>query len=91
MNKIIFQLGLLAFFVSIVFFASQNHPMLDTIARSFIIFVGVVFFVAMVVAVSVLFTNKTKSGSEIESNVLKSQRKFDVKGNSAEPIAKSVV
>lgn len=92
MNKIIFQLGLLAFFVCIVFYASQNHSIIDTIARSFIIFVGVVFFTTLVVAVSMLFTNKThKNPTELNSNILKTQRKFDAKGKAAEPVAKSVV
>lgn len=90
MNKIIFQLGLLAFFVCIIFFASQNHAILDTIARSFIVFVGVVFLATLVLAASMLFTNKVKSNSaEIAPRSIKPQRKFDTTGKTAEPVAKS--
>lgn len=90
MNKIIFQLGLLAFFVSIIFFASQNHAILDTIARSFIVFVGVVFFATLVLAVSMLFTNKAKGNSaDVAPRAIKTQRKFDTTGKTIEPVAKS--
>ncbi|MBI3579201.1 MAG: hypothetical protein HY089_07315 [Ignavibacteriales bacterium] len=91
MNKIIFQLGLLAFFVCIIFFASQNHTILDTIARSFIVFVGVVFLATLVLAASMLFTNKTKGNpADVAPRAIKSQRKFDTTGKTIEPVAKSV-
>jgi Na+-transporting NADH:ubiquinone oxidoreductase subunit NqrD len=42
MNKVIFQIGILAFCVSIVAFGAQQMALMQTLSRSFIVFVGVV-------------------------------------------------
>jgi hypothetical protein len=42
MNKVIFQIGVLAFCVSIVAFGAQQMALIQTLSRSFIVFVGVV-------------------------------------------------
>lgn len=42
MNKVLFQIGLLTFCISIVYFGVQDIPVIDLLSRSFIIFVGVV-------------------------------------------------
>jgi len=39
MNKLIFQIGLLAFFVSIVLFGSNGANLVDMVSRSFIVFI----------------------------------------------------
>jgi hypothetical protein len=39
MNKLIFQVGLLAFFVSIVVLSSNNVPLVETVSRSFVVFI----------------------------------------------------
>jgi hypothetical protein len=41
MNKIIYQIGLLSFFVTSVVFGVQGFSLFDTIIRAFIVFVGV--------------------------------------------------
>jgi hypothetical protein len=52
MTKVIFQIGLLAFCVAVVFFSLENTDMIDIVARSFMVFIAVVcasmvmFFVA---------------------------------------------
>ncbi|MBK7258337.1 MAG: hypothetical protein IPI01_11160 [Ignavibacteriae bacterium] len=42
MTKVMFQIGLLAFFVSAVIFGTQGAPVMDAIARAFIVFIAVV-------------------------------------------------
>ena len=42
MTKVMFQIGLLAFFVSAVIFGSQGMPVMAAIARAFIVFIAVV-------------------------------------------------
>jgi len=42
MTKVMFQVGLLGFFVAIVFFGTQGMPLMDMVLRSFIIFIAVV-------------------------------------------------
>jgi hypothetical protein len=42
MTKVMFQIGLLAFFVSAVVFGMQGLPVMDAIARAFIVFIAVV-------------------------------------------------
>jgi hypothetical protein len=41
MNKIIYQIGLLSFFVTSVVFGLQGFTLFDTISRAFIVFIGV--------------------------------------------------
>lgn len=55
MNKIIFQIGLLVFCVSVVVFTILGNDVVDVIARSFIIFIAsIVAMVGVVVATSLL-------------------------------------
>lgn len=42
MTRVMFQIGLLAFFVSAVIFGTQGLALMDMIARAFIVFVAVV-------------------------------------------------
>lgn len=41
MNKIIFQIGMLSFFVTSVVFGLQGFSLFETITRAFIVFIGV--------------------------------------------------
>lgn len=88
MNKIIFQIGLLAFFVCIVIFASQNYTIIDTVSRSFIVFMGVVLLASLALAMSVLFT--TKQGNKSANSMTKpsTHRRFD-SGKTHEAATKS--
>jgi cation transporter-like permease len=55
MNKIIFQVGLLALCVAVVVFSTMGHDVLDVIAKSFIVFVAsIVIMVGVIVATSLL-------------------------------------
>ena len=47
MNKIIFEIGLLAFCVSFVIFGTQGNDLLETVSRAFIVFMVVVCALAM--------------------------------------------
>jgi hypothetical protein len=55
MNKIIFQIGLLAFFASSVLFASDGLDLIGIVSRGFLVFVGVVLLAAGGLLVSSLF------------------------------------
>lgn len=60
MNKIIFQIGLLAFCVSAVVYAIQEMSFLDVLARSFIIFLATIGALIGIVFVVSTFTAKEK-------------------------------
>jgi hypothetical protein len=42
MTKVMVQIGLLAFFVSAVIFGTEGLPVMDAVARAFIVFIAVV-------------------------------------------------
>lgn len=42
MTKVMVQIGLLAFFVSAVIFGTEGLPIMDAVARAFIVFIAVV-------------------------------------------------
>lgn len=48
MNKLVFQIGILAFFISAVIFGVQEFSLFDTLARAFLVFITVVIFGIMV-------------------------------------------
>lgn len=85
MNKIIFQIGLLAFFVCIVIFSSQEGSILDAISRSFLVFIGVVLFAAVVLGVSMLFT----ANGQTRRPDQKKYSKSDGQGRTVEVSAKT--
>lgn len=66
MNKLIFQLGLLAFFIATVAFGMQHDSLLDTVSRAFIVFIAVVVTAAGVVAVGIAFAAKNKPVNQEE-------------------------
>ena len=41
MKTIVFEVGLLGFFVSAVVFGAEGVPLFDVIARAFIVFIGI--------------------------------------------------
>lgn len=57
-NKIIFQIGLLAFCVSAVIFATGRVQLLEAVSRSFIVFVGVIIISAVSLTVMALVGRK---------------------------------
>jgi hypothetical protein len=66
MNKIIFQIGALAFFVSVVAFSTQKYPMLDAVARAFIIFIIVTVALSVLLALSVAIVTRERQPREEE-------------------------
>ena len=63
-NKIIFQIGVLAFCVTAVFLGAQNVSLMDTISRSFIVFVGVILTMALALMAGSMFMAKGASQPE---------------------------
>ncbi len=66
MNKIIFQIGLLAFCVSSVIFGMQGNNLLETITRAFIVFMVIVCALALILFLASLIGTKerpAKSGT----------------------------
>ena len=63
MNKVIFQVGLLAFCVATVVFGAQQLSLIELVSRSFIVFIGVVVCAALILATSMLFVDKEKEHS----------------------------
>jgi hypothetical protein len=59
MTKVMFQVGLLGFFVSALYFGMQGMPLMDMVLRSFIVFIAVVLMQAAIF-VSVASMKKTK-------------------------------
>jgi hypothetical protein len=55
MNKIIFQIGLLLFFVSIVLFSMSGGEILDVVMRAFIVFIGATGIMGLVGFLSLIF------------------------------------
>jgi SNF family Na+-dependent transporter len=68
MNKIIFQIGLLAFCVSAVVYATQGMSFLDVVARSFIIFMVTIGVLIGIVIIVSTFTTKEKALDEANPN-----------------------
>ena len=67
MNKLVFQIGVLVFCVSVVYFGTQGLDAIQTVSRSFMVFMVVVSgmaVVAMVVATSV--RNKRRDAQQQE-------------------------
>ena len=63
-NKIIFQIGVLAFCVSAVFLGIQNLSLMETVSRSFIVFVGVILTVALVLFAGSMFVTRDAAESD---------------------------
>jgi len=64
MNKVIFQLGLLAFCVASVLFGIQDMSLLEVVARAFLVFVIVVCAIAAVLMIASSFTRPSEPGQE---------------------------
>lgn len=60
MNKVIFQIGVLAFCVSIVAFGAQHMALIQTVSRSFIIFVGVVVTCVILYTIAAVAVDKAR-------------------------------
>ena len=88
-NKIIFQIGVLAFCVTAVFLGIQNISLMDTISRSFIVFVGVILTMALALMAGSMFIAKSAAQPEqfVERERKPVQREV-VKGSDPAPVKK---
>ncbi len=69
MTKVMFQVGLLGFFVATVFFGTQGMPLMDMVLRSFIVFIAVVLGqTAIFVMVASMKTKKVPAGKGHEEH-----------------------
>lgn len=68
MNKIIFQVGLLAFCISAVVYAIQDMSFLDVLARAFIVFMVTIGVLIGIVFITSTFTSKDKVLDDTNTN-----------------------
>ena len=59
MSKTIFKLGLLSFFVATVVFGTENHSLIETLSRAFVVFIGVVVSLAGILAAGYFLAGQT--------------------------------
>lgn len=64
MTKVMFQVGLLGFFVSALYFGTQGMPLMDMVLRSFIVFIGIVVVQAMIFVIVASMKKTTKIAPE---------------------------
>jgi|WetSurMetagenome_2_1015567.scaffolds.fasta_scaffold530463_2 hypothetical protein len=64
LNKVVFQIGLLAFCISAVIFATERVHLLEAVSRSFIVFVGVVLVSAGVFAAAATMSRKRPAAGD---------------------------
>jgi len=58
MNKIVVQVGLLVFFLSVIFFAQRSLPIEQVLLRSFLVFVFVTIMLALLSIIIIKSINK---------------------------------
>lgn len=63
MNKVIFQIGLLAFCISFVIFSTQGEDVLQTAQRSFVVFALVVSGIAVLLFAASSLSARRHTGS----------------------------
>ncbi len=59
MNKIILQLGMLAFFLSVIFFSRMGLPITELFFKSFVVFVATTVMLSIIIMAFIKAINKT--------------------------------
>lgn len=59
MNKIVFNIGLLIFFISVIYFSQKNLPVEDIVIRSLVVFVVVTILISIMALLFIKAINKT--------------------------------
>ena len=78
MNKVIFQIGLLAFCVSFVLFSAQGNDVMQTAQRAFVVFALVVSGIAVLLfAASSLSVRKAAGGPTVGSGASSGSQRSD--------------
>ncbi len=69
MNRVLFQIGVLAFCISVIILINKQYDLIDVISTSFIISVGMTAVCALMITVLALFaTQSVRKESETDSN-----------------------
>ena len=58
MNKIVLQIGLLSFFIAIIFFAQRELPVEQILLRSFMLFIFVTIMLSIIALLIIKSVNK---------------------------------
>ncbi|MDP3148065.1 MAG: hypothetical protein Q8N83_02940 [Ignavibacteria bacterium] len=69
MNKIVLQIGLLIFSVSIIYYSSRNIPLEDILLRSIIIFFAFTLLTGLIVLMFMKSINKVSFEKNKETNL----------------------
>jgi hypothetical protein len=78
MNKLVFQIGVLVFCVSVVYFGAQGADAIQVVSRSFLVFMAVVSGMAIVAIVvsSTLRGNRRQDAAGAKSGADQQARKM---------------
>jgi hypothetical protein len=60
MNKVIFEIGLLSFFVSTIIFGTEGHTLLGILSRAFVVFISVVLSLGGILAAGLFLASQEK-------------------------------
>ena len=89
MNRTIFEIAILAFCVSVVLFGAEGHSVLDTVSRSFLVFVAVVVLIIIALVVALIVAERTKRSSKRPDDPLARSRNGDASlGKGSQSIAR---
>lgn len=70
MNKILLQVGLLFFFLSLIFFSQLGLPIIDVVVRSFIVFIALMVMLSVFTIIFIRSINKSiNDKSSLENNL----------------------
>lgn len=69
MNKIVLQIGLLIFSISIIYYSSRNIPLEDILLRSIIIFFAFTLLTGLIVLMFMKSINKVSFEKNKETNL----------------------
>jgi hypothetical protein len=61
MTKVVFQVGMLGFFVSAIYFGTQGMLLMDMVLRSFIVFIAIVLGQTVVFVIVASMKNAKKA------------------------------
>lgn len=75
MNKVLFQIGLLTFCISIIYLGVQEIPVIELLSRSFLIFVAVVAAGIFIVMSVRIISGNQHSGSGTPNHVYNNETK----------------
>jgi hypothetical protein len=65
MTKVMFQVGLLAFFIAAILFGTQGMPLMDMILRAFIVFIATVLVQAIIFVMVASMKSPKKAAREV--------------------------